>query len=281
MPLYKDLWNSHSTRCLYLVSSQSTRCKYVQSWHFVCAAIEPTLYQQENGYTSFQQLDPYQNKIVLPPLEKEGVTRRDVYDPRTTGYGTSYRSYVDPLLGQPRYYYKDIDQENNGGYLTRNNVDFADFGTATGNYPFHKPLEGNALHQYADSLLRTAALVSAPNSNNDSWIKITTASGNKESPLSVPTCKARLLWARVDPELMQGHEVGEKWVFIRFLVISQRNQLACSMIKLIWNRIFGILGLIDRKTYLFDLLRNVSGTENINCVKNCVFKRHLVVKIVS
>lgn len=119
---------------------------------------EPTLYQQENGYTSFQQLDPYQNKIVLPPLEKEGVTRRDVYDPRTTGYGTSYRSYVDPLLGQPRYYYKDIDQENNGGYLTRNNVDFADFGTATGNYPFHKPLEGNALHQYADSTFTNSSV---------------------------------------------------------------------------------------------------------------------------
>lgn len=111
---------------------------------------EPTTFTQQNGYKSFIELDPYQNEIKLAPTA-ETHYRRDMYDPRTTGYGTQYRSYVDPLLGQPRYYYRDVDQENNGGYLTRNNVDFANFGTATGNYPFDKPLEGNALHQYADN----------------------------------------------------------------------------------------------------------------------------------
>jgi len=76
--------------------------------------------------------------------------RRDIYDPRLTGYGTNYRSYVEPITGQPRYYYRDIDQQTQNGYLTRNKIDFAQFGTTTGAYPFNKPLEGNALHEYAN-----------------------------------------------------------------------------------------------------------------------------------
>lgn len=111
---------------------------------------EPTTFQQQQGYKTFIELDPYQNELI-EPRAKEDLQRRDVYDPRTSGYGTQYRSYVDPMLGQPRYYYRDVDQENNGGYLTRNNIDFSNFGTSTGNYPFDKPLEGNALHQYADN----------------------------------------------------------------------------------------------------------------------------------
>ena len=35
--------------------------------------------------------------------------------------------------------------------MTRNNIDFTQFGTSTGAYPFHNPLEGNALHKHVDN----------------------------------------------------------------------------------------------------------------------------------
>lgn len=111
----------------------------------------PTTLQQKNGYQTFTEIDPTVNQLVpTPPASPQFPLRRDIYDPRTTGYGTDYRAYNDPLLGQPRYYYKDIDQQNNNGYLTRNKIDFATFGTTTGPYPGNQPLEGNALHEYAD-----------------------------------------------------------------------------------------------------------------------------------
>ena len=112
----------------------------------------PTTLKNEKQYQTFLELDPYQVK----PIKENYATpsdpfRRDIYDPRTTGYGTSYRSYVDPVTGQPRYYYRDIDQQNQNGYVTRNNIDFTQFGTSTGVYPFHNPLEGNALHKHVDN----------------------------------------------------------------------------------------------------------------------------------
>jgi hypothetical protein len=48
----------------------------------------------------------------------------DVTDPRTNGYGTSYRSYIDKLTGQPRFYYDDVEAIRRPNYITRSNVDF-------------------------------------------------------------------------------------------------------------------------------------------------------------
>lgn len=112
----------------------------------------PTEMKQKDGYSTFVELDPYQNKPQPTKLaEPKDPFRRNIFDPRLNSYGTQYRSYIDPMTGQPRYYYRDIDQQNQNGYLTRNKIDFAEFGTTTGVYPFDKPLEGNALHQYADN----------------------------------------------------------------------------------------------------------------------------------
>ena len=120
---------------------------------------EPLTYQKEDNYNTFIELDPLQNKILpTKPSKPEMPLRRDIYDPRTTGYGTQYRTYIEPVTGQPRFYYKDIDQQNNGAYITRNKIDFANFGTSTGAYPFDKPLEGNALYNYADETFGTSML---------------------------------------------------------------------------------------------------------------------------
>ena len=48
----------------------------------------------------------------------------DIYDPRFTGYGTSYRSYVEPVTGQVRFYYDDVDAHKRPNYLCRSKVDF-------------------------------------------------------------------------------------------------------------------------------------------------------------
>lgn len=112
----------------------------------------PTTFENKKGYQTFIEHDPYQ----MQPVKEDYASpkqpfRRDIYDPRLTGYGTNYRSYIEPITGQPRYYYRDIDQQTQNGYLTRNKVDFAQFGTTTGAYPFDKPLEGGALREYANS----------------------------------------------------------------------------------------------------------------------------------
>jgi len=51
------------------------------------------------------------------------VTPDNVYDPRFTGYGTSYRSYIDPLTGRPRFYYDDVDTIRRPNYIIRSNID--------------------------------------------------------------------------------------------------------------------------------------------------------------
>jgi len=64
------------------------------------------------------------------------VSRLDIYDPRLTGYGTSYRGYVDEMTGQPRFYYDDIEATTQYNYLTRNHIDWAPFGTTVGPSPY-------------------------------------------------------------------------------------------------------------------------------------------------
>jgi hypothetical protein len=51
----------------------------------------------------------------------------DIYDPRFTGYGTSYRSYYDDFIGQPRFYYDDVDAMRMPNYVIRSKVDHLDF----------------------------------------------------------------------------------------------------------------------------------------------------------
>ena len=54
--------------------------------------------------------------------ENEAVNS-NVYDPRLSGYGTSYRSYIEPTVGQPRFYYDDVDVVRRPNFIIRSNVD--------------------------------------------------------------------------------------------------------------------------------------------------------------
>lgn len=57
-----------------------------------------------------------------------------IYDPRFAGYGASDRSYTDKLLGNPKFYYDDINAVRMPNYITRSKIDscVTSFGDAYG-----------------------------------------------------------------------------------------------------------------------------------------------------
>jgi len=50
-------------------------------------------------------------------------TESDVYDPRFTGYGPTDRGYLEPVTGQPRFFYDDINAVTMPNFIARSNVD--------------------------------------------------------------------------------------------------------------------------------------------------------------
>lgn len=93
-----------------------------------------------NGQLQYTVLDPNLKK----QLKENYSTKRDdmnkapnkfnVFDPRFSGYGTQYRSYLDPLTGQPRFFYDDVNAVKLNTYVTRNNVDFTNYGPGMSEY---------------------------------------------------------------------------------------------------------------------------------------------------
>ena len=81
------------------------------------------------GITHAQQFEEDKYEIIEP---FENVNASNVYDPRFSGYGTSYRSYVDKNLGQPRFYYDDVNSIRMPNYITRNAIDVTPFGDSYG-----------------------------------------------------------------------------------------------------------------------------------------------------
>lgn len=93
----------------------------------------------DRGNMLIDEYDPnqYPSEYLLRGRDERGkdeIPRHEIYDPRLTGYGTSYRSYNDPLTGQPRFYYDDVDAHTQYNYITRNKIDFTKFGPTTGPY---------------------------------------------------------------------------------------------------------------------------------------------------
>jgi hypothetical protein len=74
----------------------------------------------------FYKIDKEENPL------NEYVSNFDVYDPRSNGYGTSYRGYVDKLTGKSRYYYDDVDSVRRPNFVTRNNIDHLSYGPKYG-----------------------------------------------------------------------------------------------------------------------------------------------------
>lgn len=85
--------------------------------------IPPTTLSTENGELLYEQHDP--NLFEPPPQEPPRQTpdTSNVTDPRFTGYGASNRSYIEPMTGQTRFYYKDVDAIRMPNYISRSKID--------------------------------------------------------------------------------------------------------------------------------------------------------------
>lgn len=78
----------------------------------------------ENGDKIYTGMDPrLYTPIENPPVSIDVPSTYDVYDPRSNGYGTSYRQYVDKLTGRPRFFYDDVDAIRKPNYVIRSNID--------------------------------------------------------------------------------------------------------------------------------------------------------------
>jgi len=92
---------------------------------------------------------------VIEPFES--VNTSNVYDPRFYGYGTSYRGYIDENVGQPRFYYDDVNSVRMPNYITRNSIDVTSFGDAYGSLnsgnPYSQNIQSLADQHYHDSML--------------------------------------------------------------------------------------------------------------------------------
>jgi len=84
---------------------------------------EPTDVNVNGNTVTYTSHDPF---LYTPPPKKpeeKRATEYNVYDPRLTGYGTNYRSYIDKLTGQPRFCYDDVDSVRRPNYIVRSNID--------------------------------------------------------------------------------------------------------------------------------------------------------------
>lgn len=84
-------------------------------------------------YNPKDNLLNYDINDIIEPV----ITQSNVYDPRFSGYGTSYRAYTDKNMGQTKYFYDDVDSVRMPNYVIRSKIDFMDEADTYG------PMNGN------------------------------------------------------------------------------------------------------------------------------------------
>lgn len=94
-------------------------------------------------------------------IKQDYITGDDpsmIYDPRHISYSDSNRSYVDKLLGQPKFYYDDINAAKAPNYITRNKIDIYSFGESTGRLKDPQFFKGNNNHLAVEEFHNSALL---------------------------------------------------------------------------------------------------------------------------
>lgn len=89
----------------------------------------------DNGELIYTEHDDRLSMPVAPRPNMnviEDINNSNVYDPRSTGYGSNYRTYTERVTGQNRYMYDDINAIRMPNYITRNHIDFLPFGDSYG-----------------------------------------------------------------------------------------------------------------------------------------------------
>lgn len=76
------------------------------------------------GDITYTAMDPsLYSPVPEPDRIDYGTAAYEVTDPRTNGYGTSYREYQHDITGQPRFYYDDVNAARRPNYIIRTNID--------------------------------------------------------------------------------------------------------------------------------------------------------------
>ena len=101
--------------------------------------IQPTTKRidPKTGALLYTEHDPRLGGYALETSYPDGkrVTEADIYDPRYSGYGTSYRAYTEDVTGQTRFYYDDVDAVRMPNYICRSNIDFTKYADSYGPIP--------------------------------------------------------------------------------------------------------------------------------------------------
>lgn len=78
----------------------------------------------KEGDKIYTAMDPrLYTPVDSPSMTTDVPSNYDVFDPRSNGYGTQYRSYVDKMTGRPRFFYDDVDAIRKPNYITRSKID--------------------------------------------------------------------------------------------------------------------------------------------------------------
>lgn len=125
---------------------------YTQQWG-------PTEVQETDDMIKYTMRDP-SNTIITPQIKEEpiGQDHTNVYDPRFTGYGTSYRSYIDKLTGRPRFFYDDVDAITMPNYVTRSKVDVFPWANTYGPDKAMSVSDGDEYRQLANNAFTDSVL---------------------------------------------------------------------------------------------------------------------------
>jgi len=125
---------------------------YTQQWG-------PTEVQETDDMIKYTMRDP-SNTIITPQIKEEpiGQDHTNVYDPRFTGYGTSYRSYIDKLTGRPRFFYDDVGAITMPNYVTRSKVDVFPWANTYGPDKAMSVSDGDEYRQLANNAFTDSVL---------------------------------------------------------------------------------------------------------------------------
>lgn len=128
---------------------------------------EPVSCNRDDKGLTYTLHDP---RVVEPvnvaPPKKPTPNYANVFDPRFYGYGTSYRTYTDPMLGQTKFLYDDVNAVRMPNYVTRSKIDFLPYADT---YDTQQPGEehGNPHNAHIRTLVQDSWLKNSIDFRND------------------------------------------------------------------------------------------------------------------
>ncbi|MDB4413293.1 hypothetical protein N9189_02090 [Pirellulaceae bacterium] len=123
----------------------------------------------KDGGIEYTSHDPNLVDVKIPDDSfdvSESVTNANIYDPRHSGYGTSYRAYTEEVTGQTRFAYDDVNAVRMPNYITRNKIDFEPYADSYGPMKDDQPY-GNEFNSRIRALAQDSWLRNSLQFRND------------------------------------------------------------------------------------------------------------------